>query len=848
MAKVLYSVHLLETGLEMYGDSILVESPQGTILIDGGHRGDWERRYEDYPSIPEQLRDLLNLGAEDPIEVDLLVVTHFHADHIGVIPRLVDDEVLVPKRALLADPELGTGRIDGGGGDALGEIDDSIRGLAFAMLEEDRSGLSDAALQDFVADAATQYERYNAMIAKLRRDGRDVILYTDRASARPIEEAFAALPLRVHGPTAAHLRTCAKAIRKALKRSRDAMEALGNEASDAGERLTMADAYRRLIGRASRDAGEDAADRPGKGAAINNQSIVLAIGKGKAASLLTGDMQLAKDETSGLAQSMKVLRSKLAGHYAMVKMPHHTSYNGIDEDVLEVFADTPWYLHSGGSEDPTHPDPDALELLYSRRQSLKWARTDRNGLISVRVFDDGSVTVAKSRGRLSDPTPNASDTRPAGPLRPATVAPTPAVPPQPPSPEVTIVPGEGDRVRAIVSVPYAPMRVSFSLEVEPKGPFVVRDDRRRSPPAGPFRVGGDRAQSLPRLLFVTQGERLARNIGRAEAAEVVAAVEPSHSLLNLSESVTSDEARAEVQRHNREVAGVVVLGGYDVVPSFVRDTITEEMRHSLDPSIVEDDDDDFIVWNDDDYGEVGGRRYAVPVSRIPDGRSADLVRAALSAPRPPTPGRRTGIINCLRPFASRLFDRLPGTDVACVSEPHHASQLATTALAADVVYLMLHGAHWDGRSLWGDRERGGLIEAVNVDNVSNASGAVVFSGACWGALTVKSPAGLMRPGEQISPKAPESSLPLTLLRAGANAFLGCTGIHYSPVKEPYRYFGGPFHQAFWENHLTGHGPAEALRRAKTEYVTGIGVRSADLGVVAIELKILEQFTCLGLGW
>lgn len=854
MARDLYSVHLLDMGLEMYGDSILVKSPHATILIDGGHLGDWQRRHEDYPSIPEQLRALLGLEDEERIEVDLLVVTHFHADHIGCLPRLVADEVLLPKRALLADPDLGSGRTDADRGEeALVGLDDATRAIALAMLEEDRSALTDAALREFVADAATQYERYGEMIRTLQ--GRcDVTLYSDRADGRAVESAFRALPLRVIGPTAQHLRICAQAIQKTLKRSRDAMEEVGRDLADSGEGLTIASVYRRLVSRVpAEDEPEAAADRPGKGAAINNQSIVLTIGEGDAATLLTGDMQLAEDETSGLARSMTALRRKLAGRYAVVKTPHHTSYNGIDEEVLDLFAGTPWYVHSGGLEDPTHPDPEALGLFYARRRDLKWARTDRNGLVSIRVLDDASVLVAKSRGRLNDRTPNTADTRrrpeqvEEGRLEPRPEPPAPSPAPET-APEVSVVQGDGERVKATVSVPYAAVRITLSLEVEPKGPPPARDDRRRPASTTSIRVGGDRAKPLPRLLFVTQRERLARNIGRSEAAEVVAAVEESHALLNLAEDVTTDEARAEVQRHGREVAGVVLLGGYDVVPSFVRDTITPDLRRALDSSIVEDDDDDFIVWNDDDYGEVGGRRYAVPVSRIPDGRSADLVRAALGSPRPATPARRTGIINCLRPFASKLFDRLPGTDRARVSEPHHAGDLTSAALAADVVYLMLHGAHWDGRSMWGDRRKGGLIEAVNVGNVSDTRGAVVFSGACWGALTVKSPAGLMRPNEQVSPKTPEASLPLTLLRAGANAFVGCTGLHYSPVKEPYRYFGGPLHEAFWGEHLAGHGPAEALRRAKISYLKGIGERSADPGVVAIELKILEQFTCLGLGW
>ena len=89
---------------------------------------------------------------------------------------------------------------------------------------------------------------------------------------------------------------------------------------------------------------------------------------------------------------------------------------------------------------------------------------------------------------------------------------------------------------------------------------------------------------------------------------------------------------------------------------------------------------------------------------------------------------------------------------------------------------------------------------------------------------------------------------LRFLEAGATAFVGCTGAHYSPREKPYHYFGGPMHEAFWRGLGTGQAPAEALLAAKAEYVRDFphGMRSEAQH--AIEYKTLHQYTCLGLGW
>jgi hypothetical protein len=361
-------------------------------------------------------------------------------------------------------------------------------------------------------------------------------------------------------------------------------------------------------------------------------------------------------------------------------------------------------------------------------------------------------------------------------------------------------------------------------------------------------LGGGRR--LPPLLFVTNRDALAGNVGVAEADAILAAIDADPTAV-LFERLPLDPLNpagspplvAEQLRRYPDVQGVVLVGGPAVVPAQRLDCLPAALRDRLGHT---DDPDDFIVWSDSAYGDRDGDFIAeLPVTRVPDGNSAELLITALSAGNEFRRPERTGIRNVARPFAESIFGVLPGMDPLLVSEP--TTDAVAPPLGGEYVYLMLHGDHFDSTRFWGE-ETAGDAEAVNLTNVAQPAGRVVFTGCCWGALTADQPARSAVPGTVAAGKAAGASLALAFLQNGSTAFVGCTGAHYSPTEEPYGYFGGPMHEAFWRRILAGAPPAEALFGAKVDYVAGFPHGRRTALQEAIEHKILHQYTCLGLGW
>jgi hypothetical protein len=235
------------------------------------------------------------------------------------------------------------------------------------------------------------------------------------------------------------------------------------------------------------------------------------------------------------------------------------------------------------------------------------------------------------------------------------------------------------------------------------------------------------------------------------------------------------------------------------------------------------DADNFIVWNDEGYGDRDGDALPeLSMSRIPDAKSSKLL------------------------VAVGPYGLVAGTAPLLVSEPKGPPDIGSGNANGASVYVMLHGSDVDATRFWGEDE-GGTIETMNITNIPRASSGVVFAGCCWGALTVQTTASHAG-SAPLGVRTPGMSIALSYLHAGARAFVGCTGTHYSPTIAPYKYFGGPMHSAFWTRIKAGSAPARALFDAKLEYLQHMPHGQTSAVAQAIEFKILKQFTCLGLGW
>ncbi|HYG65617.1 MAG TPA: MBL fold metallo-hydrolase, partial [Thermoanaerobaculia bacterium] len=537
-AANVFQVHFLDMGSKKYGDCIVCLIGDKRILIDGGHLGDQRRGHPDYPSIPEQLAEIL--GQPAPWRFDLLVVTHAHVDHIGCLPNLVSTGQIVADWVLAADEELGWGDVEGVDAPAFEDAPEPVR-QAFALLREERPAFaSREEMEAFASDAARMRPTYAAMLDALDRGGAKVVRFGRDDPADLVAALRPETGLEILGPTPEHLLACARQI-AAL--GRDAADVIVERSRRADHPLDLVEAYEALLmGSLYRDSGEFEL-----GNAINDQSLVLAFGRGGRKVLLTGDMQLADPLVDGLEESMAELRRHIArnGPYSLVKLPHHGARNGVDAELLAETG-APLFVISGGQGSAKHPHPSTLEVLETA-QGIAWYRTDRNGWISVDLAT-AEIEAEWVRGEPNDRgrNPEARDFLD----EPGPALPPPAEPPAPPSPEFTrsvVRTPDGEIVEVLARIPHRRTKVVITIEVEPSeepSGEIAAAGRRESPAAGAGRPAADRVtprpaggqgaalrlgggRELPPLLFATDPDALANNIGREEARAVCKALEDS---------------------------------------------------------------------------------------------------------------------------------------------------------------------------------------------------------------------------------------------------------------------------------------------------------------------------------
>lgn len=368
----------------------------------------------------------------------------------------------------------------------------------------------------------------------------------------------------------------------------------------------------------------------------------------------------------------------------------------------------------------------------------------------------------------------------------------------------------------------------------------------------------DPSRRFENLIFLTSSAKLRKNIGEAETDKVISYIKsiPNTKLVDIPVTDKAEEAAKQLRKNfASSTKGVVIVGGYDVVPSVQLNVLSEKLLNEIEndsESEGEDwDIDDFIVWSDDIYGDTEGDLLPeLPVSRIPDGKNPELVLTALKAPLPKVLDKY-GVRNIKRPFAIDVFKKIPfsAEKILEVSEQCSPKDVKGKSVKG-TVYFMLHGHDHDATRFTGELgTRSGYYEAFDIYNVpQNCNETVVFSGCCYGALVALPKADRREPGMTIRSRTHEQSIALAFLRAGANAFIGCTGAHYSPRMQNENFFGKPMHLSFWNGIQNKLSPAEALFEAKKEYATKIPHGLTKAIYKAIEVKILHQFTCIGLGW
>ena len=847
-------LHFLDVGVEQYGDCILVRDDDVSILIDGAHKNDIDGS-PGIASLPDQIRTVLGV-ATGPVPISLLIVTHCHGDHIGCLPEMVARGLIAPKMALVADENAGYGLP--ANSDFFDALPSDRAGLVAALQEEPLApSASDAEVAQFLTDSASQRKRYLAMILTLEDAGATVVRYRGRAAEiDALESRFEGLGLRILGPSDRQIILCAEALagfNADAARAADALLATDSSIVSAYRTLTQGHGGRDVV---LPDSVLSFLDREGPGAAKNNQSIVISVGAGSNRMLLTGDMQFAKAEVSGLQGEMDTLLADVAaaGPYCFVKIPHHASYNAFDEPILAAFGATRAFGISTGRKGEAHPNAKVLRMLKKADPALTWARTDRNGRFKV-TASRGKARIEVSSGELSDAQPKARDTMPAAA---SAQPPAPRPGPQPGPRPVPPVPREPPaRPPAAAPVPAAPRDALF-VEVTARIPVGVPSVTIRidigGVTAGTRHDGEGRAEEerlrlgagrpLSDLVFATHAAGLRRKIGDAGYASVRRMIEESGN--RLLEIGDPDQAFAEIGRTGRDARGIVLLGDYDVLPAQIYDVLPPDLRPRV---ATRNDPDQLIVWSDQRYGDLDGDGLGeVPVSRVPDCASATFIAHALAADaHRPTAGK-FGTRNAARPFAENVFRGMAGNGQLLVSGPQAYSDIGAGGIPAGGTYFMLHGSDVDGSRFWGEDD-GGSVEAVNIDSLGGVlAGAVALAGCCWGALIVEEIAARAASHWDVTPRTPRTSIPLRMLELGALAFVGCTGAHYSPLSPPFGYFGAPLHDSFWRAVASGAAPAQALFDAKRTYIRDMPHGLQTPAEWAIEYKVLRQFTCLGLGW
>ena len=460
-------------GADIYGDCLYIENGGVKVLIDGGHPGDFDGQ-PGTKSLPAQLAQVSQTAASKPIDVDLLIVTHSHADHIGCLPKMVQTGKLKAKLALVSDPNHRWGAPSAAPPDAPPALQQALDLLGEEVPPIDRFK-SKQELRDFLDTAVSLQKQYRDMIDAMKAATPKTVVV--RYGTDPIPKALKTLltkaGLTILGPTKAHLKVCADRLAEQRDHAHDAIMEDGAALADAGN--DYVELYARLAGGGTLTDSIFAVDAASKfKGAINDLSIVLRLEFGALKILLPGDMQFADPETTGLETIMATLVTKVAasGPYQAVKLPHHTSYNGWNEVLHTTTLSTPLLIHSGGRNDPDHPESKTLTMLKLNAAGHTFLRNDRNGLIEIEP-DGTKLKFKLAKPGTNDFSPNVGSD--VGPPRTEIAAKTTS--------SVSPPAGAGDFVSVHADIPNRRTRVTITVDIDPSasalGPQTSQSEKKK---------------------------------------------------------------------------------------------------------------------------------------------------------------------------------------------------------------------------------------------------------------------------------------------------------------------------------------------------------------------------------
>jgi hypothetical protein len=381
-----------------------------------------------------------------------------------------------------------------------------------------------------------------------------------------------------------------------------------------------------------------------------------------------------------------------------------------------------------------------------------------------------------------------------------------------------------------------------------------------------YKLGGGR--KLPQLLFVTHKNRLSEKIGLNECNQILSLITDAKMPLCMLSSESSDiidcvrnvaEFLHKVQ-NEQEIKGVVLLGGHTVVPSGIRTVLDPDLLLQVYRLGVTEPDpnDNFVVWSDDCYGNLPNISkspnsvfFELPelaVSRIPDGQSFDLMLAALTANYDPQLTFSIGLSS-----AEFLYP----LEMLSLSMPNfskhkfwfYENKPCSLPLPANLTgkncHIVLHGQSDLGFYFMGTNRT-----FLDVSDVQKSQLKIIHASSCWGGIIVNDTAYIASIGRaMLNERTSADAISLQFLQRGAIAFVGCTADNLAPTDTEHWFcFSAPFDFFFWKNIAIGLSPAQAVLDAKRLYALGIPYIPNDLLACAKEMKILQSYTCLGLGW